>query len=92
MKSKFGGKLSNFLLRLCWIISILRYEPSILVQVLLEALVAILYAVSSAPFIPPAICLPSPLDQHAACCLLHAGFSLGLPFDSEDGGDVQNTV
>jgi hypothetical protein len=29
---------------------------------------------------PPAAC--------SACCLLHAGFSLGLLFDPEDGGDM----
>jgi hypothetical protein len=58
-----------------------------------SAPVAILDALSSPPFIPPAICLPSPLDQLASCCLLHAGFLLGLPFDYEDGGDMflQNT-
>jgi hypothetical protein len=26
--------------------------------------------------------------QRAACCLLHAGFLLGLLFNPEDGGDI----
>jgi hypothetical protein len=27
-------------------------------------------------------------NQHGICCLLHAGFFLGLFFDLEDGGDI----